>query len=306
MPSPAPSGRQTLISHGAQQAVIVEVGGGLRTYTAKSVDVLDGYPEDDVCSGARGHPMIPWPNRIDGGHYEFGGVTRQVPINEVAAGNAIHGLTRWVSWWRVDAGTDYVTMAHTLHPQAGWDWTLDLTITYALGPDGLRVTTAAVNRSATPCPFGVGFHPYFKPPSGQVENVVLGLPAASYDLANERNIPVGRAAVEGTPWDFREPRRVGDLAINLGYTDIQRDADGVATFTAAEPGTDWKVAVRFERGWDWAVVFTGDTLGSGARQSVAIEPMTGPANLMQTGESRLTLQPQEPWEASWSIVPGWL
>jgi aldose 1-epimerase len=306
MPAPAPSGRQSLLSYGDQQAVVVEVGGGLRSYTVKGVDVIDGYAESEVCTGARGHPLIPWPNRLDGGHYAFDGTTRQFAINEISAGNAIHGLTSWVSWTRVGSGTDHVTMANTLHPQPGWDWTIDLTITYALGPDGLRVTTTAVNRSQTHCPFGVGFHPYFRPPSGRVENVVLGLPASSYDVVNDRNIPVARADVDDTLWDFRQPRRIGELAINLGYTDIQRDADGVATFTAAEPGTDWHVAVRFERGWDWAVVYTGDTLESGARQSVAIEPMTGPANLMQTGDHRLVLEPHQPWEASWSIVPGWL
>ncbi|MEO6886836.1 MAG: hypothetical protein ABI232_11220, partial [Jatrophihabitantaceae bacterium] len=39
----APSGSQFTISHGAQRATIVEVGGGLRRYRIGERDLLDGY-----------------------------------------------------------------------------------------------------------------------------------------------------------------------------------------------------------------------------------------------------------------------
>jgi aldose 1-epimerase len=39
----APSGKQLEIVLGDQRAVVVEVGGGLRTYSAAGRDVLDGY-----------------------------------------------------------------------------------------------------------------------------------------------------------------------------------------------------------------------------------------------------------------------
>ena len=51
----------------------VEVGGGLRVYTSGGADVLDGYRLDERCSGGRGQPLIPWPNRVRDGRYEFDG-----------------------------------------------------------------------------------------------------------------------------------------------------------------------------------------------------------------------------------------
>jgi len=39
----AASGEQIEIAHAEQRAVIVEVGGGLRLYTAAGAAVLDGY-----------------------------------------------------------------------------------------------------------------------------------------------------------------------------------------------------------------------------------------------------------------------
>ena len=49
--SAPPSGRRFELSHADQRAVVVEVGGGLRTYSVAGVDVLDGYSESEMCSG---------------------------------------------------------------------------------------------------------------------------------------------------------------------------------------------------------------------------------------------------------------
>jgi aldose 1-epimerase len=302
----APSGRQTVLTAGEQRAVVVEVGGGLRTYAVGGVDVLDGYDEGDRCSGGPGQPLIPWPNRHEGGRYDFAGVHEQAALSEPARGNAIHGLTRWSPWALLDAGTDHATLGFTLHPQPGWAWTLDLRVNYQLGADGLTMTTTAVNRSETACPFGAGWHPYLRAPSGVVDDLVLTLPAASYDVANDGGIPTGRAPVAGSPLDFRKPKRLGEAIIDVAFTDLERNADGDATVTVVDASTDLGVSIRLGPGWDWVMVFTGDTLGARARRGLAIEPMTGPANLLRSGEDIVVLESGEPWQAAWSIHPGWL
>ncbi len=77
--------------------LIVEVGGGLRTYSAGGRELLDGYAADEMCSSGRGEVLAPWPNRIRDGSYEFDGRRHQLPLNEPDRGNAIHGLVRQVS-----------------------------------------------------------------------------------------------------------------------------------------------------------------------------------------------------------------
>src|SRR5262245_39479539 len=79
-----PSGQQVEIRHGHQQATIVEVGGGLREYRVGGQPVLDGYAEHEMADGGRGQPLLPWPNRIQDGRYEFRGQTLQLPLTEVA------------------------------------------------------------------------------------------------------------------------------------------------------------------------------------------------------------------------------
>ena len=56
---PAPSGRQIRLVHGEQEAVVTEVGAGLRTYTANGAGVLDGFGETEMCSGGRGQVLMP-------------------------------------------------------------------------------------------------------------------------------------------------------------------------------------------------------------------------------------------------------
>jgi len=91
-----PSGRQYVISHGTRRAVITEVGGGLRTYTVDGEDVIDGYAEDEMCSAARGAPLLPWPNRLQDGRCYCCG--EQI---ELVLGDGI------LSWKRGEEGSIY-------------------------------------------------------------------------------------------------------------------------------------------------------------------------------------------------------
>ena len=45
-----PSGRQIELVAGDQRAVVVEVGGGLRTYSVGGAELVDGYPRRGRCA----------------------------------------------------------------------------------------------------------------------------------------------------------------------------------------------------------------------------------------------------------------
>jgi aldose 1-epimerase len=89
-----PSGAQHVLIRGGQRAVVVEVGGGLRSYSVDGREVLDGYAEHERSSGARGQPLIPWPNRLRDGRYVWDGQEHQVALSEPERSYAIHGLLR--------------------------------------------------------------------------------------------------------------------------------------------------------------------------------------------------------------------
>src|SRR5262249_19938779 len=156
----APSGEQMEIAVGDQQAVVVEVGGGLRSYSAGSRELVDGYRADDMSSSGGGQVLIPWPNRLQDGRYEFDGRRHQLPLNEPEHRNAIHALVRWAPWTTAELEPHRAVMEHVLHPQPGYPFSLRISIEYALTDSGLRVPPTATNLPTHPLPSAPRAHRY--------------------------------------------------------------------------------------------------------------------------------------------------
>lgn len=274
-----PTGRQIELAHGGQRATVVEVGGGLRTYTAGDRAIIAGFGERDMCHSGRGQVLMPWPNRITGGRYTFDGHDYQLDITEPARATAIHGLVRWDAWRVVSATSDRALLTHRLHPQPGYPFTLDLSVEYVLSLDGLAIVAHATNVGPDACPFGAGFHPYLAPDSATVDGTVLALPARQ-------------------PSDFLVPRSVGDELLDTCFTDLQRDDAGIARAQFGET-TLW-----VDRAFDYLMVFSADTLGpTERRRSLAVEPMTCSPDAFNTGAGLLVLAPGQTWTGAWGINP---
>lgn len=295
-----PSGEQYEIRSGDTRATVVEVGGALRELVVGDRPLLDGYAVHEVCTGARGQSLLPWPNRVRDGRYRFRGVERQLALTEPEQLCAIHGLARWVGWQCADRTADSVRMTCRLHPQTGWDWTLDLAIEYRVDGTGLTVTTTAANASDTPAPFAAGAHPYLRVGDGPIDPALLHVPARSYLPTGEQQIPTGVAAVAGTPYDFRSPRRLGDTRIDYAYTDLDRGGDRI--FRATLTG-EWTAQIWLDPAYRYLEVFTGDTLPEPARRrsGLGVEPMTGPPNALASGTDLVVLDPGASWTGSWGI-----
>lgn len=285
--------------------MLTEVGGGLRTYTVGDRAVLDGYGADEICSGGRGQPLFPWPNRIDGGRYTFAGSDLQLALDEPERGNAIHGLTRWANWEILAHHEGRAVLGHLLHPKPGYPFTLGLTIEYALSDSGLAVKTKATNRGTNALPFGAGFHPYFSVGTDHVDDAVLQAPAGAWRETDDRGIPTGAVRpVQGTDLDFRLPRPVGSTVIDTCFTELQADGDGLTRVRLSNPDGDAGVTVWVDENHGELVVFTGDTLERPhRRRGLAIEPMTCPPNAFASSDGVVVLGPTQSFEARWGITP---
>jgi aldose 1-epimerase len=301
-PISAPSGEQFELVRDEQRATIVEVGGGVREYTCAQRPVLDPYPLEAICDGAHGAPLIPWPNRLADGRYRFEGLDYQLALSEPEAHNAIHGLLRWRLWHALEREPERVVMATRLLPLPGYPFALDVRVAYELGADGLTVATSAVNIGARPCPFGAGQHPYLSPGSTSIDECELQLPVRTRILTDQqRHLPSGREPVEGTHFDFREPRRLGEQRLDAAFTDLLRGGDGLALTRLAAPDGSC-VELWMDERYSFLEVFTGDTLAPARRRrGLALEPMTCAPNAFQSGEGLIRLQPGESLTARWGV-----
>jgi aldose 1-epimerase len=299
-PGRAPSGEQIEITSGSQTAVVVEAGGGLRSYRAGGRELLDGFGPGELPGGSRGKVLVPWPNRIRDGRYEFDGEEQQLPIDEVAKGNAIHGLARWAAWSVAEREPDRTLMGLTLHPRPGYPFSLAVEVEYLLSADGLRVTTTATNIGARACPFGCGAHPYLTLGTESIDRLTLQAPAATVLIPDERGIPVRAEPVEGTQFDFRRPRPIGATVLDHAFTDLERGADGPASVVLA--ANEHALELWLDAAYGYLMLFTGD-VPSVRRRSLAVEPMTCPPNAFQTGEALVRLEPGATVSASWGLRP---
>jgi aldose 1-epimerase len=298
----APSGEQFELVRADQRAVVVEVGGGLRTYSAAGRDLLDGYALDAPSTSGRGQVLAPWPNRLEDGSYEFDGRRHQLALNEPEHRNAIHGLVRWAAWTVAEREQHRVVMQHVIHPQPGYPFSLALSIEYSLAEGGLRVETTATNRGHEACPYGSGAHPYLTIGTATVDSVLLRVPAHAVLLSDERGLPTGTASVDGTEYDFRAPRPVGPTVLDNCFTDLERDDDGLTRVGLRNPDDGAALALWVDETYPYLMVFTGDPLPDVARRSLAVEPMTCPANAFRTGTSLIHLQPGESFVSTWGIT----
>jgi aldose 1-epimerase len=302
------SGTEWTIAADGHEAVVVEVGGGLRTYRVGGVDLIDGYGPDEICPGSAGKVLAPWPNRIRDGRYMFGGEGHQLALSEPTRHNAIHGLVSWLPWQCVAQSAESVTLECMVAAQPGYPWPVLLRTRWSVGPEGLRVTHEATNLGPVAGPFGLGVHPYLSLPGVAVDDVVLQVPGRSRLLLDGRLLPIGAAKVAGGDYDFTEPRRIGTAILDLAFGDVFVDPADAAGRSAVTLSTvDGSVGLRVwaDSAFRWWQVFTGDTLhGERLRRSVAVEPMTCPPDAFRSGRDVVVLEPGATWTGTWGIQPA--
>lgn len=298
-----PSGEQFEIGYDGRCAVVVEVGGGLRSYTVDGRDVILGYGIEEMAGAGRGQVLLPWPNRLEDGAYEFDGVRYQLALTEPEHSNAIHGLVGWASWRARVQEPHRVVLEHVVHPQPGYPFSLEIGIEYELRVDGLAVRMTATNVGKATCPYGCGAHPYLTVGTETVDDIVLQIPARTALLSDARGIPTGAVAVDGTELDFRTARRIAETKVDNGYMDLERDAAGLCRVELTAHGGSSRVTLWVDETYPYLMVFTGDRPDV-QRRGLAVEPMTCPPNAFRSGDDLIRLDPGASVTTTWGIATG--
>ncbi len=294
-----PSGLQFRLAFDDQAATVVEVGAAVREFRVGDRDVFQTYAESAFSTGFHGAVLVPWPNRLADGRYEFDGDEYQVPITEPSRMTALHGLSPWRPWTLVEHEADRVSLRLSLLPSPGYPFYLDTMVDYRLGANGLRVTTTSRNVGDRACPYAVGFHPWLSSGEATLDECTLSLDATHRFVADDRLLPTGEEAVVGTPYDFREQRLLGSLVLDDAFTGVPRDADGRAWVRLSGPDGR-AAAIWMDGSCDYWQLCTGDMLPAHqARRGLAAEPMTAAPNAFVTGRGLQRLEPGEHVTTTW-------
>ena len=297
----SPSGEQFEIAFGQQRVVAVEVGAGLRT----------------ICRRRRGRPRRLRPRRDGVGGSRPGAHPvaepspgRQLRVRRTSASAStdgdgtlerIHGLVRWVAWRAREHEPHRVVLGHVLHAQPGYPFTLELADRVRADRershrtddcDEHREGAVSVRKRRAPVPHAGG---------GDDRRRAAPRAARTALSSDDRGIPVGSVAVDGTELDFRSARRVGrgEARQRLHRPRARRRTASLG-FPSRREGRGRTLWV--DEGYPYVMVFTGD-IPSVQRRGLAVEPMTCPPNAFRSGEALVTLEPGESHTASWGLSP---
>lgn len=289
-----------IIQFGSTRAAVDAIGATLTGLWLDGFSILAGPGRVAPELGHHGAVLVPWPNRLADGRYEFGGSTHQLPINDVAYGHAVHGLAFDKPWSIEQRSSASITFGRVVGGIDGYPFRVHVTVTYTVTSTGLVCDATWLNVGVESAPFGIGFHPYFRPGPSPLAEWTLRFAASSYLESNPSTaLPARRCPMDGFAFDFRDGRRLGPERFSIAYALPAARHAGDITI-ADHAGLTLTISTSGE--FRWLQVFSGDLPTSDlSRTGVGIEPQTCPPNAFVTGVDLIVLQPGESGSATWSV-----
>ncbi|XP_020105087.1 aldose 1-epimerase-like [Ananas comosus] len=177
-------------------------------------------------------------NRIGGARFTLGGKTYHLYPND--GKNSLHGGHRgfnqviWDVRERVEGEFPYITFHyHSFDGEQGFPGDLDVFVTYKIDEDYTFSVMMRAEPRNKPTPINLAQHSYWNlggHASGTILKNLVQIFGSHITPVDRNLIPTGEIApVEGTPYDFREPRTVGSGIDNVpGGYDINYVLDGPA------------------------------------------------------------------------------
>ncbi|MFD2365788.1 aldose epimerase family protein [Pseudoduganella sp. GCM10020061] len=211
---------------GIVTAIEVPDAGGQAVNITLGFDSIEPYLEGTPYFGAL---VGRYANRIAHGKFTLDGVEYRLPLNNNHhhLHGGPHGFDKvvWESSPYERDGVAGLRLHYVSNDgEQGYPGNLDTVVTYELTEDGeLRIDFCATTDRATPV--NLTSHTYFNlAGGGPVLDHELELFASRFTPVDEGLIPTGELApVDGTPFDFRQPHRIGE---RIGAADQQLQFGG--------------------------------------------------------------------------------
>ncbi|MGP3533233.1 aldose 1-epimerase [Microbacterium sp. RD1] len=191
----------------------------------------------------------------------------------------IHGVWDRLLRWTVDS-----TSISRLEASLAWDdehllsvfpYPHRLSVVAEVFGGGLRIETRLRPTSDVPVPVTFGYHAFLRIPDSSRETWTLLLDASERLLLDDDLIPNGRS------------ERLVESTYALGERDVDDDIGGLAApAVLAVSDGDRRVSVDLEAGFSVAHVWA-----PAGRNLVSFEPMTAPANALNSGEGLRMVEP---------------
>jgi aldose 1-epimerase len=273
------SGVTVVLAAGDYRAEIVSVGAGIASLTYRGRHLVIPHPPEEMPLAHLGKVLLPWPNRITDGRYQYAGKTYLPAINDRAGNTAIHGLLAWQNWQIVEQTPSHVTLSAFLAPTYGYPFMLSAEVSYWLDESaGLSARILSRNIGDVTAPYGAGIHPYLTCNLQPVDECELVLPtSAVFDALSRTWLSVDEL-------DFQQRRQIGATVID--HTFKAPEGKSAYQVELSHPLTRQSVWLRSSA--PWLQIYSGEKL---ERKGLAVEPMSCPPDAFNSGIDLVHLSP---------------
>jgi galactose mutarotase-like enzyme len=182
-----------------------------------------------------------------------------------------HGFARNQAWrpGERSAGMAVLSLESNDETRTQFPWDFAFDMTFTLRGNALRLEQRIVNRSTTPMPFGVGFHPYFYLPDAEKADARITTGARrAFDNVTKQTIDLPRIDLTQKEVDLHLLEH-GSTASEL------QSPRGTVRLTGSAEYTHWVV---------WTLA---------GRDFVCLEPWTCPGDALNTGDRLILLAPSQ-------------
>jgi aldose 1-epimerase len=271
--------------------IFPNLGASLQEFQLNNVKIIDGISIDnsgleDYKNTYKSSILFPFPNRVKDGIYIFKQEAYQLKINEKQLNNAIHGLVFDKSFIveQSDVKGDQASATLSYNSDgslSGFPFLFKFSVTYIINTQGdVTVRFMAENTDTKSFPFGFGWHPYFV--GENLAKSTLSFKGKEQFINSDRNIPI-----EFEPIKLEDSFLVGNQFFDDAFT--MKSAEVLLE------DSNYKLDVDFENKTDGYVqIYTPPH-----RKTIAIEPMTCPADAFNNKYGLKVLDPKETY--SWNM-----
>ena len=275
------------ISLNGVSAVISTEGAALIGLSVNKFDLIEPNTRDGLYAGKI---LAPWPNRIKDGKYSFSKNDYQLPINEVAKNNSLHGLVANSLWEITFQNQSKVILEYLLDQLAIYPGKLQLQVSYEIIEQGVEISVLSENVGDISAPYGVSIHTYLVAGALVKNNeLLLQLPTDQFlEVDAESLLPIKLQPVTGTNFDFISLKKISDLFIDHAFKYSSDYPRSISLLNAEGQGAE----MIFDEQSNWIQIHTADRdLQADSRMAVAIEPMTCPPDAFNSGIDLIVLEP---------------
>lgn len=285
---------------GRVSAIISPLASSLRALTVDGVDLVEPTNHGDGLVRMAGAVLLPWPNRVEDAVWRERGQEHRLTMTEPELRNANHGLLADRVFHVVEHEDDRITLSTELRQPPGYPFDLRTRVQYRTAPEGLIVSTSVENIGSGVAPVAIGAHPYLRFGEEPTETLGLRIDATHGYRLDDRHIPRGSFALDGSAADLRRVVAVTGAPAHITYVRAGGEHPLRHALTTAE---GYGVELWADAAFRWTQLYLSPDFPSidGPRLAVAVEPMTAPPNALRTGEGLYRLTPGQTWRVSWGL-----